>query len=41
VRYRLRRATDVTGYTATDPRERFTLQVALALGRLADDSASL
>lgn len=41
VRYRLRRATEVTGYTATDPRERFTLQIALALGRLAEDSTVL
>jgi DNA-binding PucR family transcriptional regulator len=34
VRYRLRRAADVTGYAATDPREAFTLQIALVLGRL-------
>ncbi|MDQ1487354.1 MAG: hypothetical protein QOJ62_3047 [Actinomycetota bacterium] len=35
VRYRLRRAADVTGYAATDPREAFTLHLALVLGRLA------
>jgi DNA-binding PucR family transcriptional regulator len=34
VRYRLRRAADVTGYAATTPREAFTLHIALALGRL-------
>jgi PucR C-terminal helix-turn-helix domain/GGDEF-like domain len=34
VRYRLRRVTDITGYTPTDSRSAFTLQVALALGRL-------
>jgi DNA-binding PucR family transcriptional regulator len=34
VRYRLRRAADVTGYAATDPRDAFTLQIALVLGRL-------
>jgi hypothetical protein len=41
VRYRLRRATEVTGYTATEPRERFTLQIALALGRLAEQEGTL
>jgi DNA-binding PucR family transcriptional regulator len=36
VRYRLRKVADVTGYAAPDPRDAFTLQVALVLGRLAD-----
>ena len=35
VRYRLRRVEEVTGYAATDPREAFTLHLALVLGRLA------
>jgi DNA-binding PucR family transcriptional regulator len=35
VRYRLRRVTEVTGYAPTDPRQAFTLRLALALGRLA------
>ncbi len=39
VRYRLRRAADVTGYSATDPRDAFALQIALVLGRLADAPA--
>jgi sugar diacid utilization regulator len=34
VRYRLRRAADVTGLSATDPRDAYTLRVALTLGRL-------
>ena len=34
VRYRLRRVTDITGYTPTETRSAFTLQIALALGRL-------
>ena len=34
VRYRLRRAADVTGLTATDPRHAYTYRVALTLGRL-------
>ena len=34
VRYRLRRAADVTGLTATDPRDAYTYRVALTLGRL-------
>jgi sugar diacid utilization regulator len=44
VRYRLRRVTEVTGYAPTDPRQAFTLRLALALGRLdgaADDAPSL
>ena len=40
VRYRLRRATDVTGYAATDARDAFTLHIALVLGRLAADDPS-
>ncbi|WP_432574614.1 PucR family transcriptional regulator [Kineococcus sp. SYSU DK005] len=35
VRYRLRRVGEVCGWTPMEPRERFVLQVALALGRLA------
>ena len=35
VRYRLRQATDLTGLSATDPREGLTLQLALVLGRQA------
>jgi DNA-binding PucR family transcriptional regulator len=35
VRYRLRRVTEITGYAPTDPRQAFTLRLALALGRLA------
>lgn len=36
VRYRLRRVTDVTGYSPTESRDSYTLRVALTLGRLAD-----
>jgi hypothetical protein len=36
VRYRLKRAAEVTGLAATEPRAAFTLQIALVLGRLAD-----
>ncbi|MGH3444183.1 MAG: PucR family transcriptional regulator [Nocardioidaceae bacterium] len=35
VRYRLRRAGDVTGLSVTDPRGGYTCRVALTLGRLA------
>jgi PucR C-terminal helix-turn-helix domain/GGDEF-like domain len=35
VRYRLRRVAEVCGRTPTEPRDLFTLQVALVLGRLA------
>jgi DNA-binding PucR family transcriptional regulator len=35
VRYRLRRVSEVTGYTPSDPRHAFTLRLALTLGRLA------
>jgi PucR C-terminal helix-turn-helix domain/GGDEF-like domain len=38
VRYRLRRVGDLTGETPTDARGAFTLQVALALGRLETSS---
>ena len=37
VRYRLRRISEITGLSPTDPREAFTLRVALVLGRLAAD----
>jgi hypothetical protein len=35
VRYRLRRATEVTGWDPTDPREAWVVQTALAVGLLA------
>ncbi len=35
VRYRLRRVTEITGYAPNDPRDSYTLRVALTLGRLA------
>ncbi|MGH3370999.1 MAG: PucR family transcriptional regulator, partial [Nocardioidaceae bacterium] len=34
VRYRLRRAADLTGLTVTDPRDAYTYRIALTLGRL-------
>ncbi|MEO8107362.1 MAG: helix-turn-helix domain-containing protein, partial [Actinomycetes bacterium] len=34
VRYRLRRIAEVSGLVPTDPRDAFTLRVALAVGRL-------
>jgi DNA-binding PucR family transcriptional regulator len=37
VRYRLRRAAELTGLSATDPRGSWTLQVALALAELNGD----
>jgi DNA-binding PucR family transcriptional regulator len=37
VRYRLKRATDLTGLSATDPRGSWTLQVALTLAQLDRD----
>lgn len=40
VRYRLRKAVDVTGWDATHPRDAYVLQVALAVGALADGSPS-
>ncbi|MGY1809542.1 PucR family transcriptional regulator [Blastococcus sp. SYSU D00669] len=39
VRYRLRRAAELTGVSATDPRGSWTLQVALALAQLGRDSS--
>lgn len=36
VRYRLKRAVEATGLDASEPRERYALQVAITLGRLAD-----
>ncbi|WP_165985747.1 helix-turn-helix domain-containing protein [Streptomyces sp. YIM 98790] len=36
VRYRLRRVTDVTGWSPSDVRSAFTLRIALMLGRLGD-----
>src|SRR4051794_26780971 len=41
VRYRLRRVTDVTGWSPSDVRSAFTLRIALILGRLADGEAQL
>lgn len=41
VRYRLRRVTDVCGCLPSNPRDAFTLQVALVLGRLASDLQAL
>jgi hypothetical protein len=40
VRYRLRRAADMTGLTATDPRDAYTYRVALTLGRLQPPEAA-
>ena len=34
VRYRLRRVTDMTGFVASDPRDRWALSLALSFGRL-------
>jgi DNA-binding PucR family transcriptional regulator len=39
VRYRLKRAADLTGLSATDPRGSWTLQVALALAGLDRDGS--
>ena len=39
VRYRLKRVADLTGYAAITPRDGFTLQIALAIGRLHGDTA--
>jgi DNA-binding PucR family transcriptional regulator len=41
VRYRLRRVTDITGYAPTQTRSAFTLQIALALGRLEQSTPFL
>ena len=38
VRYRLRRAADVTSYAATDARGAFALHIAMVLGRLATEA---
>jgi DNA-binding PucR family transcriptional regulator len=40
VRYRLRRIAEVSGLVPTEPRDAFTLRVALALGRLDDRSTA-
>ncbi|MEP7092041.1 MAG: helix-turn-helix domain-containing protein, partial [Nocardioidaceae bacterium] len=40
VRYRLRRATEVTGLTPSDPRHAYTYRVALTLGRLSAPDAT-
>jgi DNA-binding PucR family transcriptional regulator len=37
VRYRLKRAAELTGYSATDPRGAWTLQLALAFAELDGD----
>ena len=37
VRYRLKRITDLTGLSPSDPRDAWSLRLALGLGRLADD----
>jgi DNA-binding PucR family transcriptional regulator len=37
VRYRLRSATEATGLDPTDPRHGYTIRMAIALGRLAED----
>jgi PucR C-terminal helix-turn-helix domain/GGDEF-like domain len=39
VRYRLRRAADLTGLTPTQPRHAYTLRLALTLGRLMSSGA--
>ncbi|MDQ4007988.1 MAG: helix-turn-helix domain-containing protein, partial [Actinomycetota bacterium] len=39
VRYRLRRAADLTGLTPTHARHAYTLRLALTLGRLQRDDA--
>jgi DNA-binding PucR family transcriptional regulator len=40
VRYRLRRAAEVTGLTPSDPRHAYTYRVALTLGRLTAPDAT-
>ena len=35
VRYRLRKAADLTGHQPTDPRDALVLRIALTVGRLA------
>lgn len=39
VRYRLKRVADVTGFTPTNPRDAFALQLALTVGRLDPPSS--
>jgi DNA-binding PucR family transcriptional regulator len=39
VRYRLRQITDLTGLSPGEPRDAFTLRLALTLGRLAEGRA--
>lgn len=41
VRYRLKQAAELTGYSPTQPREAFTLEIALVLGRQSGRSAEL
>lgn len=41
VRYRLRKATEACHFAATDPRDGFTLRVAIMLGRLESETAAL
>ena len=36
VRYRLKRAAETTGWDATDPRDAFVLNTAIAIGRMRD-----
>jgi DNA-binding PucR family transcriptional regulator len=38
VRYRLRRVTEITGFSATSARPAFAVRIALTLGRLGDDA---
>jgi DNA-binding PucR family transcriptional regulator len=40
VRYRLRRAAELTGLSVTDPRHAYTYRVALTLGRLAQPDST-
>jgi DNA-binding PucR family transcriptional regulator len=40
VRYRLRQAGELTGLTPTRPRDAFTVEIALALGRLSDSGVT-
>jgi DNA-binding PucR family transcriptional regulator len=40
VRYRLKRAAEITGMSASDPRHAYTYRVALTLGRLAAPEAA-
>ena len=39
VRYRMRRITEVSGLIPTEPRDAFTLRVAMTVGRLDDRTA--